>query len=97
MALYIMGLAGAVVWLFILHVLHKSRLNFWRFIVGSAGAFILMMIFLEPVLTKPLARIVALLASLPGRIGDIYSAHFKYGVIFVESSVGAVSLKIDFE
>lgn len=92
-----MGLAGAVVWLFILHVLHKSRLNFWRFIVGSAGAFILMMIFLEPVLTKPLARIVALLASLPGRIGDIYSAHFKYGVIFVESSVGAVSLKIDFE
>ena len=54
-------------------------------------------VFLQPVLTQPLARIVALLASLPGKIGDIYSAHYKYGVIFVESAVGAISLKIDFE
>lgn len=94
---YVVGLAGIVIWLFLLHVLNKSKLNFWRFIVGSAGVFILMIIFIEPVLTQPLARIVALLASLPGRLGDMYSAHFKYGVIFVESSVGAVSLKIDFE
>ncbi|MEY8391082.1 exosortase family protein XrtG [Lachnospiraceae bacterium] len=97
MVKYVVGLAGIVIWLFLLHVLNKSKLNFWRFIVGSAGVFILMIIFIEPVLTQPLARIVALLASLPGRLGDMYSAHFKYGVIFVESSVGAVSLKIDFE
>ncbi len=84
-------------WLFILHILNKSKLNFWRFLIGSAGAFILMLVFLEPALTEPLARIVALLASLPGKIAGIYSAHYKYGVIFVESSVGAISLKIDFE
>lgn len=86
-----------VVWLFILHILHKSKLNFWHFIIGSAGAFILMLVFLQPFLMEPLARIVALLASLPGKIAGIYSAHYKYGVIFVQSSVGAISLKIDFE
>ena len=94
---YIAGLIGLLIWLFILHILNKSKLNFWHFLIGSAGAFILMLVFLEPVLTQPLARIVALLASLPGKIADMYSAHYKSGVIFVESSVGAISLKIDFE
>ena len=94
---YIAGLIGLLIWLFILHILNKSKLNFWHFLIVSAGAFILMLVFLEPVLTQPLARIVALLASLPGKIADMYSAHYKYGVIFVESSVGAISLKIDFE
>ena len=94
---YIAGLIGLLIWLFILHILNKSKLNFWHFLIGSAGAFILMLVFLEPVLTQPLARIVALLASLPGKIADMYSAHYKYGVIFEESSGGAISLKIDFE
>ena len=94
---YVAGLIGLLIWLFILHILNKSKLNFWHFLIGSVGAFILMLVFLEPVLTQPLARIVALLASLPGKIADMYSAHYQYGVIFVESSVGAISLKIDFE
>ena len=94
---YIAGLAGLAVWLFFLRVLNKSKLNFWHFLAGSAGAFILMLLFLQPVLTQPLARIVAVLACLPGKIGDIYSAHYKYGVIFIESAAGAISLKIDFE
>ncbi len=97
MVKYIVGIVCMAVWIFILHILNKSKLNFWHFIIGSAGAFILMLVFLEPFLTQPLARIVALLASLPGKIAGIYSAHYKYGVIFVESSVGAISLKIDFE
>lgn len=97
MVKYMAGAAGLVAWLFLLHVLKKSKLNFWRFLAGSVGAFLLMLAFLQPVLTQPLARVVALLASIPGKIGHIYSAHYKYGVIFVESSAGAISLKIDFE
>ena len=97
MVKYIVGIVLMAVWLFLLHIFHKSKLNFWHFIIGSAGAFILMLVFLEPILMEPLARIVALLASLPGKIAGIYSAHYKYGVIFVQSTVGAISLKIDFE
>lgn len=94
---YIVGVIVLILWVFILRILNKSKLNFWHYIIGSAGAFILMLIFLEPVLMQPLSRIVALLASIPGKIAGIYSAHYKYGVIFVQSSVGAISLKIDFE
>lgn len=94
---FLVGLIGLCLWLFVLRVLDKTKLNFWRYIVGSAGAFILMLFFLEPILMEPLSRIVALLASLPGKLAGIYSAHYKYGVIFVESAIGAISLKIDFE
>ncbi len=94
---YVIGIIGALVWLFVLRILNKTKLNAWFFVVGSMGTFILMFVYLEPVLVQPLARIVALIASIPGRIFGIYSAHYKYGVIFVETAVGAISLKIDFE
>lgn len=94
---YIAGLTALCLWLFLLRVLDKSKLNFWRYLTGSAGAFILMLVFLQPLVLEPLSRIVALLASLPGKLAGIYSSHYKYGVIFVDTAIGAVSLKIDFE
>lgn len=94
---YIAGLTALCLWLFLLRVLDKSKLNFWRYLIGSAGAFILMLVFLQPLVLEPLSRIVALLASLPGKLAGIYSSHYKYGVIFVDTAIGAVSLKIDFE
>lgn len=42
---YMVGLAGVFLWLFLLHVLKKSSLNFWRFLVGSVGAFLLLLFF----------------------------------------------------
>lgn len=94
---YIAGLTALCLWLFLLRVLDKSKLNFWRYLIGSAGAFILMLVFLQLLVLEPLSRIVALLASLPGKLAGIYSSHYKYGVIFVDTAIGAVSLKIDFE
>lgn len=94
---YIAGFTALCLWLFLLRVLDKSKLNFWRYLIGSAGAFILMLVFLQPLVLEPLSRIVALLASLPGKLAGIYSSHYKYGVIFVDTAIGAVSLKIDFE
>lgn len=95
--IYGLGVIFGAVWLYVLHVLKKSKLNFWRFTWGSAGLFIFMMVYLRPVLTQPLARVVAAIAGIPGEIFGIYSTYFKYGIIFVESKEGAVSLLIDFE
>jgi exosortase family protein XrtG len=56
-----------------------------------------MMIFLRPIATMPLARIVAALAGLFGRVTGFFSAFFKYGIIFVETAGGSMTLQIDFE
>lgn len=93
----ILGVIIVIVWLYILRVLHKSNLPAWKFIWGSCGLFVLMMIFVRPYLTQPLAQIVAAIAGGFGKITGLFSSYFKYGVIFVDSKAGAISLLIDFE
>lgn len=94
---YLIGIVLGVLWLYLLHVLKKSKLNFWHFALGSAGLFIFMMVYLRPVVTQPLAQVIAAIAGIPGGIFDLYTAYFKYGIIFVQSAEGAISLMIDFE
>lgn len=94
---YLIGIVLGVLWFYLLHVLKKSKLNFWHFALGSAGLFIFMMVYLRPVVTQPLAQVIAAIAGIPGGIFDLYTAYFKYGIIFVQSAEGAISLMIDFE
>lgn len=86
-----------LIWLYLLRVCKKSELWAWRFCIGSAGAFIFMMVFVRPYLTLPLARIVASIAGVVGDVTGLFSSYFKYGVIFINSGAGAISLVIDFE
>lgn len=95
--IYLLGVILGIIWLYLLQVLKKSGLNFWHFILGSAGLFIFMMVYLRPVVTQPLARIIAALAGIPGNLLGLYSAYFKYGIIFVSSGQESISLLIDFE
>ncbi len=87
-----------LVWLYILHLLKKSELSFWRFLVGSAGTFIFGMVWIRPFLTQPLAQVVAALSGILGQVTGFYSTYFKYGVIFVNTVMGdSMTLVIDFE
>lgn len=95
--IYIVGLIGVAVWLYVLHALNRAELHFWRFLVGSIGLFIVLMMFVRPWATQPLAQAVAAIAGLPGWLTGTFEAYFKYAVVFVDSAAGAMTLKIDFE
>lgn len=87
-----------IVWLYVLHVLTKSELSFWRFLVGSAGLFVFLMVWIRPILTHPLAQVVAAISGIVGQITGFYDTYFKYGVIFVNTVMGdSMTLVIDFE
>lgn len=87
-----------ILWLYVLRVLTKSKLFFWRFLVGSAGLFVFLMVWIRPVLTHPLAQIVAAISGILGQITGFYDTYFKYGVIFVNTVMGdSMTLVIDFE
>ena len=93
----IFALLIVVVWRYVLRVTRKSELPAWRFIWGSCGLFVLMMVFVRPYCMQPLAQFVAVIAGGFGKLTGMFSAYFKYGVIFVDSKAGAISLLIDFE
>lgn len=85
------------IWLYILRVMRKSELHFWHFLWGSCGLFVIMMLFVRPFFTQPLAQIVAAISGVFGEVSGMYTAYYKYGVILVHSQVDSMSLVIDFE
>lgn len=87
----------AAVWVYLLHVLNRAQLPFWRFLVGSTGLFIALMFLLQPVLTLPMARLVSALAGIVGRLTGAFDAYFKYGILFIETAEGSLTLQVDFE
>ena len=94
---YVLLLLAMILWLYILHVLTRAKLNFWRFIVGSMGMFVLMMVGLQPLLTEPLARCVSALAGVVGTLTDTFTTYFKYAIIFIDMAGSSMTLKIDLE
>ena len=94
---YVVGIVGFIAWIYLLYVLDRAQVPAWRYIAGSGGLFVFMMAYLRPVLTQPLASLVAACAGLFGSITGIFTSFFKYGVIFISSRAGQISLQIDFE
>lgn len=94
---YILIVLLLLVWIYTLIVTEKTKLLFWHYAVGSGGLFILMMIVVRPLLTKPLSYAVAAMAGLIGGLTHTFEPYFKYGILFVESAKGAITMQIDFE
>lgn len=87
----------AAVWWYLLRVMDRAELNFWHFVLGSAGLFIFLIVLVQPVLTQPLGQVVAAIAGLFGALTHTFAAYFRYGVLFIQATGGAMTLQIDFE
>jgi exosortase family protein XrtG len=95
--IYIIAAAAIALWLWLLHVLHKAGLRFWRYLLGACGLFLIFMILIRPWAVLPLARIVAAIAGIFGKVTEYYQAYFRYGVIFIDSFQGSITVNIDME
>ena len=95
--IYIVSAAAIALWIWLLRVLRKAGLRFWRYLLGSCGIFILLMILVRPWLVLQLARLIAAIAGIFGKVSGFYQAYYRYGVIFIESAKGAITVNIDLE
>ncbi|TAH65374.1 MAG: exosortase family protein XrtG [Anaerolineaceae bacterium] len=86
-----------IIWLYVLSVFKRSKLNFWFFLFGSVGCFVFMLLLLEPLLTGPLTKGVSVVAGFFGKITGLYQSYFQYGVLFINSKDYSISLYIDYE
>lgn len=97
MVKYIVCFLLIIVWIYVLRLLTRAQLHFWKFMVGSLGLFIFLMVLVRPIMTQPLARVVAAFAGVVGNLTNTFTAYFKYGILFIESATGTMTLQIDFE
>ena len=86
-----------LIWLVNLRIFYKVKNQAAFIIVGMLGMFVLLMVFVRPWATQPLARIVAALAGFVGRLTGTFTPFFKYGILFVSTKQGSITLQIDFE
>lgn len=95
--MFIIFVILTVVWLFNLRIFYRIKNQAAFITVGMLGMFVLMMVFIRPIATMPLARIVAALAGFIGRLTGTFTPYFKYGILFVGTRNGSITLQIDFE
>ena len=79
----VLAVLAIALWIGLLEILRRAGLKFWRYLAGSCGAFLILMILVRPVVTVPLARLVTALAGIIGKVTGVFQAYFRYGVIFL--------------
>ena len=95
--IYVVAAAAIALWFWLLRVLRKAGLKFWRYLLGSCGIFLILLILVRPWIVLPLARLIAAIAGIFGKVTGFYQAYYRYGVIFIESLNGAITVNIDLE
>ena len=93
----VIAILAVLLWIGLLEILRRAGLKFWRYLAGSCGLFLILMILVRPFVTVPLARVVSALAGIIGKVTGIFQAYFRYGVIFIDSVSGAITVNIDLE
>ena len=86
-----------VIWVYLLTVFKRKKLNFFFFLVGSIGMFLLLFFSLQPIATPYLSQLVCWLAGVVGNLFGIFKAYTSYSILFIENQNGPVSLYVDFE
>lgn len=86
-----------LIWIYLLTVFKRARLDFWYFILGSIGFFTITVILLHPLLLLPMQRAIAAVAGLPGEWTGTYASYYEKGLLFVSHNATQLSLYIDFE
>ena len=88
-----------VLWIYALSVFRRGKLDFFRYIVGSVGLFVFMMIFLEPLLVGPLVSLVTSASGIVGDVTGLFESYHDYSILFVtcEATGESLSLYIDYE
>lgn len=86
-----------LIWLYALWTCHRGNLKFFEFIIGSVGLFVFMMIWVQPIITTPLTKLVAMVAGELGELTGMYDSYYQYSMLFIPKSTAAVSLYVDLE
>jgi exosortase family protein XrtG len=88
---------GLLAWSYAIFVLWRAKLTFFKFLVGSVGMFVLLMLLFQPVLTAPLAKAVAAVTGLIGEWTGAFYSYYQYSLVFIRHGADSISLYVDYE
>lgn len=96
MVKYIIGVILLILWLYALHVLKKTKLDFFRFLVGAAGMFFFLLFYAFNTLLVPFSYLVTSISGFIGRLTGCFDVYSSYGILAIQGK-DIVNVYIDFE
>jgi len=84
-------------WLYVLTVLKRGKLEFWYFCLGSIGLFLFLLAWVQPLATAPLTKAVTAVAGIIGQLTGLFDSFYQYALLFIQSGGESISLYIDYE
>lgn len=85
------------IWLYLISVLSRAKLHFFKFLLGSVGLFFFMMIILQPYLVNILCRMVTAVSGIIGKATGFFEAFYQYSLVLITNGNSTISMYIDYE
>jgi len=95
--MFALKIAAFILWLYLIWVLSRTGLHFFKFLIGSVGMFFFLMFWVQPIVTEPLSMAVTAVAGVIGDFFQMYDSYYQYSVLFIPKNTTSVSLAIDYE
>lgn len=86
-----------VIWIYVLSIFKRKKLEFFYFMSGSIGMFLFSFVVFRNVMTEVLTTLTCYLTGLLGNLLGIFRAYTAHAILFVENADGPISLYVDFE
>lgn len=86
-----------IIWVYMIWVLSRTQLHFFKFCLGSVGLFFFLMLWLQPLITQPLSMAVTAVSGILGDVFQMYDSYYQYAILFIPKDTTSVSLTIDYE
>lgn len=86
-----------IIWIYVLTIFKRKKLEFFYFLVGSIGTFLFAFTLLRNVLTGFMTTMTCFLTGLLGNALGIFKAYTAHSILFIENADGPISLYVDFE
>lgn len=84
-------------WLSVVFLFNKTKMNFFKFLVGSIGMFTIGMIFLLPLLEGNLNKLIASTLNIIANHTKYFEVYQAVSIVSVNTKTGIVSILIDYE
>lgn len=86
-----------ILWGYLIRLLTRAGLAAWRFLLGSGGLFLFLMLVLQPLLTGACVRCTCALAGIIGDMTNTFATYPQYSILYIPARGSAITLLVDFE
>lgn len=86
-----------LIWLYLLSVCKRAKVNSLRFFLGSIGTFLIGIIFIKPYAVIFLNYILTSFVGIFGNATGLFKTLYSMSAIFVNTDIGGLLLQIDVE